>query len=173
MSELKAVFVGFYGPHNNPSPFKVISCLLLTEHGDVVARGLSICSPLDRFDKRKGQQIAMGRAMRAHENKQRKRWQIHDDNLRREMHYAGISKQLSEELGTTRFQVPHLKAERFPELSIREAEAVMAWRKRNLLIDSEGLFTTPKEQCKESEPYECPGCSCDSCEPVPSVCGAT
>jgi len=163
MSELKAIFVGFYGPHNNPSPYKLISCLLLTEHGDVVARGLSICSPLDRFDKRKGQQIAMGRAMRAHENTQRNRWRITDATLRRRIAETGAQRDMGEGI-IPRFQSLRWKAERFPALTVREAEAVMAWRKRNLLIDNNGLFTSPKEPCKEpikkSKSCECEPCTC-------------
>lgn len=57
------VFVGFYGSHQKPSDYRIISCLLMDpKTGDVLSRGLSICAAGDSFDKEDGQTRAFGRA---------------------------------------------------------------------------------------------------------------
>lgn len=40
-------------------------CLLISEDGQPIARGVSICSSFDHYDKEVGRAIAIGRALRA------------------------------------------------------------------------------------------------------------
>jgi hypothetical protein len=126
-----AIFVGFYGPKATPSPYKAISCLLVNDAGEVVARGISICSPLDKFDKRKGQQVALGRAMKALDGEFRERWQLGYQN-KWDLAVAGLGIWIP---GTTELTTPSMKAASDIEdewLVDRELEAVSTWRRHNL-----------------------------------------
>jgi len=166
MSELKAVFVGFYrGEYGG----KVISCLLVDKSGVVLSRGLSICLPPNRFDKTAGKLRAFGRAMKILENPDNPRasWKIKRPVVHGALVDVGLFRVIKDR-GITQCHVPKTKAEIDPLLSVPEMEAVIAWRKRNLLIDNNGLFTGPKEPCKEpikkSKSCECEPCTC--AEPV-------
>lgn len=45
---------------------KIATVCLLAENGEIVSRGLSICSELDQFSKKLGRTIAHGRALKGY-----------------------------------------------------------------------------------------------------------
>jgi len=51
----------FYFEHENQTAV----CLLVKRNGTALARGVSVCSPFDHYDKEVGRAIAIGRALRA------------------------------------------------------------------------------------------------------------
>jgi len=61
--DLKPVF--YYLQNGTPNN-SITSCLLLRGK-EIAARGVAICSPADCFNKKRGRNIALGRAMKAYE----------------------------------------------------------------------------------------------------------
>ena len=63
MGYFAEIYTGYYGTKEKPADYKVISCLLLDKKtGEVVSRGIAICSPKDQLDKKYGQTLAKDRA---------------------------------------------------------------------------------------------------------------
>lgn len=62
---METLFFGYYGRETRhiKSP-KVITALLVTT-SEVLAKGIAICSDLDGFNRKRGQDIAHGRALKA------------------------------------------------------------------------------------------------------------
>lgn len=50
---------------STPDRSRTAVCLLVDGNKDVLARGISICSPQDQYVKRRGRAIACGRALKA------------------------------------------------------------------------------------------------------------
>ena len=62
LQHMGAVPIYYYMTANNK---KVVTVCLIALKGEAIARGVSICSPMDCFNKRTGRAIALGRAMKA------------------------------------------------------------------------------------------------------------
>ena len=64
-STISGVRINYYRHKTDLVGNVYTACLLITEENELLARGVSICSLLDQYDKSKGKKIAFSRAVKA------------------------------------------------------------------------------------------------------------
>lgn len=101
--------------------WQISVCLLINKSGEPIARGISICSPFDNYDKPTGRFLALGRALKAI----RKRDTTGEINPSRFDEHRSFYPRRKEDEAATRLSVAYedfrFKSTYFPNLTEFEA----------------------------------------------------